>query len=168
MVLNMKKRCYPRYSYIIFIVLSTIMLLFSLLPLFIETGETIVIKIIWSIIMLVFCLIFIICAMHNLQYFYIEDDVIIVRSVFGVLTKINIIDVQAYIEILPTYFSWITTREKKWICLYAQNDFDRLSKFKTGCSNKKAHNRIQIIYSEENKKILEKYIHIENRDIMQF
>ena len=47
----MKTRCYPKYSYIAFIVLSIIMFVFSIAPLMIKTDEDIIVKTSWSLIM---------------------------------------------------------------------------------------------------------------------
>lgn len=48
---------------------------------------------------------------------------------------------------LDTYFSWVVSMPKKWICIYNKNgDCER---FKKGFSNKKNIQRIQIIYSKQ-------------------
>ena len=52
----------------------------------------------------------------------------------------------------------------KWICLY-DNNLNILSKFKSGCSNKKNKKRIQIIFNEDNIHIIEKYIQIEKERV---
>lgn len=152
--INMKKRCYPKYCYILYIILSIVMFIFSLGPLFIKTDDEKVIGIIWSIIMLTFGIFFVISALYSLQYFYIDNDYIIVKSCFGIIEKINIKHAIISVENLPTYFSWIITTNKKWICIYGNSDLSNQSKFKTGCSNKKNQDKVQIIYSDENMQMI--------------
>ena len=161
----MKKRCYPKYSYIIFFALSIIMLLFAMGPLVIKTEESLEIKILFSSVMLLFSLLMLIGGICYLQYFIIENNTIYVKSLFGIIIKLDLNNVKAYVEILPTYFSWITNIDVKWICIY-DNHLNILSKFKCGCSNKKNKKRIQIVFNEENIKLIEKYIRIEKRNFL--
>lgn len=158
----MKKRCYPKYSYIIFFILAFLMLLFSMGPSIIKTEEGLEIKILFSSIMIFFSLMMTVGGILHLQYFYIEDNILYVKTLFGTITKLDLNNARAYIELLPTYFSWITSIDVKWICIY-DNNLNILSKFKSGCSNKKNKKRIQIVFNEENIKIIERYIQIEKR-----
>lgn len=57
--------------------------------------------------------------------------------------------------------------EMKWICIYDKNNFNFRSKFRYGYSNRKNKKRIQIVYSEENFKIIEKYIQMETTKILK-
>ena len=109
--------------------------------------------------MAVLCLIFIMASIHHLQYFYVEGDNIVVKSAFGTIKKLSVNNVRVDVESLPTYSSWSLSVDKKWICIYDKNSLNEgLSKFKSGCSNNKRFNRIQIIYSKENKKIINQWI----------
>ena len=161
----MKKRCYPKYSYISFFVLATVLLLFSIGPLVIKTDEAMGIKILFSSVMAFFSLMMTLAGILYLQYFYIENNIIYVKSGFGIITKLDLNNAKAYIEILPTYFSWVTSIDEKWICIY-DNSLNILSKFKSGCSNKKNKKRIQIMFSQENLEIIEKHIKIDTRRII--
>ena len=155
----MKKRCYPKYSYLFFMVFSVIFFICSIAPLFIETNDVIIVKVFWSFTMAVLCLICIMASIHNLQYFYVEGDHIVVKSAFGTIMKMNFNNVMVNVESLPTYYSWSLSVDKKWICIYDKNSLNEgLSKFKSGCSNNKRYNRIQIIYSKENKKTIDQWI----------
>lgn len=160
----MKKRCYPKYSYIIFFVLAVIMLLFSMGPLIIKTEEGLGIKILFSVVMLFFSLMMTFGGMLYLQYFHIEKNILYVKTIFGTITKLDLENANAYIEKLPTYFSWVTSMEIKWICIY-DNKLNILSKYKSGCSNRKNEKRIQIVFNEDNIKYIEKYVQIKKREI---
>ena len=154
----MKTRCYPKYSYITFIVLSIIMFVFSIAPLIIKTNEDMIVKASWSLIMLIMSMIFMISSIQYMQYYYIDGNYIVVKSAFGTIMKLNASNIQISIETLPTYFSWIVSIDKKWICIYdksLQNEY--LFKFQSGCSNNKKLKRIQIIYNEKNIKAIERW-----------
>jgi hypothetical protein len=92
-----------------------------------------------------------------MQYFEIKDGQISVKSLFGLIIKLNLNDCSASIEILPTYFSWVMSINKKWICIYSTDEY---IKFQSGCSNSKKHRRIQIFYSEKNYEKIKKYISV--------
>ena len=155
---NMKTRCYPKYSYIAFIVLSIIMFVFSIAPLIIKADEDIIAKTSWSLIMAIMGVIFIIASIQYMQYYYVDGNYIVVKAAFGTIMKLDALNIQISIETLPTYFSWIVSIDKKWICIYdkiLQNE--NLFKFQSGCSNNKKLKRIQIIYNEKNIKAIEQW-----------
>ena len=161
----MKKRCYPRYSYIMFIILSILMFIFSTGPMFFKTNENVVIKIVWSLIMLLLGVVFLISAMWYMQYYYFEDDKLIVKTIFGKVVELDTRHVQVDIETLPTYFSWVIAIDKKWICIYDKNSLNiNFDKFESGCSNRKGIKRIQIIYSEQAELIINQIINF-NRGV---
>ena len=154
----MKTRCYPKYSYITFIVLSIIMFVFSVAPLIIKTNEDMIVKASWSLIMLIMSMIFMISSIQYMQYYYIDGNYIVVKSAFETIMKLDVFNIQVSIETLPTYFSWTVSIEKKWICIYdksLQNDYS--SRFQSGCSNNKKLKRIQIIYNDINKKAIKQW-----------
>ena len=160
----MKNRCYPKCSYAICFFIATIMLIFSMGPMFIWTNDATVIKIVWSISMFIFCIIFCLCGMHYMQHFYFDDGYLVVKSVFGTIVKLDIGESIAYIETLPTYSSWVASFDEKWICVYDKNIADNvLCRFKSGCANKRNYKRVQIICSEQNKKLIEQYVLIQKR-----
>lgn len=109
---NMKTRCYPKYSYIAFIVLSIIMFVFSIAPLIIKADEDIIAKTSWSLIMAIMGVIFIIASIQYMQYYYVDGNYIVVKSAFGTIMKLDASNIQISIETLPTYFSWIVSIEK--------------------------------------------------------
>ena len=160
----MKKRCYTQYSYVIWFILAGIMLVFLFGPLLIWTDEAIASKIAWCIIMLLFCVVFCISGIHHMQFFYFEESCLVVKSAFGIINKLDINNSVAYIEVLPTYSSWAISVDEKWICIYDKSIANSIRhKFKSGCANKKKYQRVQIVYSEENKQFVEKIIKIETR-----
>ena len=109
--------------------------------------------------MAVFCLICIMASIHYLQYFYVEGDHIVVKSAFGIIKKLNVNNVRVDVESLPTYYSGGVYVYKKWICIYDKDSLNEgLSKFKSGCSNNKRFNRIQIIYNKEYRKTINQWI----------
>ena len=139
------------------------LLLLFLVSLIIKTEEGLEIEILFNSMMIFFSLMMTVGGILNLQYFYIENNILYVKSLFGTITKLDLNNARAYIELLPTFYSWVTTTYMKWICIY-DNNLNILSKFKWGCSNKKNKKRIQIVFNEENIKIIERYIKIENRE----
>ena len=162
----MKNRCYPKYSFVLYFILSAVMLVFSAGPLFIKTNEGLFVKIIWSTLMLALGIVFAISAIRCMQYFYFENDNIVVRSLFGTIVELNIKKVKVYVETLPTYFSWISSIDIKWICIYDETIANNLmNKFKFGCSNKNRFKRIKIVFNEKNSKFIEQYLKINKREI---
>ncbi|MGN1295968.1 MAG: hypothetical protein ACI4U5_06115 [Bacilli bacterium] len=144
----MKGRCYPRYCYVIYYILSVFLLVFAIAPIFIRTNDSKYIIILWSVSMLIGSLICNIGALLNMQTYEIKDNEIIIRTVFGILTKLDLRQTVYEIVELDTYFSWATSVRKKWICLY-ENNGNKVDKFKYGCSNKRNDYKVQIIYSED-------------------
>lgn len=109
--------------------------------------------------MLIMSVIFMISSIQNMQYYYIDGNYIVVKSAFGTIMKLDAFNIQVSIETLPTYFSWIGSVEKKWICIYDKSlQNDNSLRFKSGCSNNKKLKRIQIIYNDMNKKAIELWI----------
>lgn len=161
----MKKRCYTQYSYAIWFILAGVMLLFSFGPLLIWTDEAIASKITWCIIMLLFCVVFCISGIHHMQFFYFEEGCLVVKSAFGVINKLDINNSVVYIEVLPTYSSWAISVDEKWICIYDKSISNNIRhRFKSGCANKKGFPKVQIVYSTENKQIVEQFIKIDARN----
>ena len=154
----MRKRCYPKYSYIIGFIVSFLMLLFSVFPIFIQTNDTLKLRIVCSLTLLFFSLISLAVTFWQLQYYEIHDNTIVVKCLWGTIISINIDETTMAVETLPTYFSWAITINKQWICLYSKTS----SKFTSGCSNNKKHKRIQIIYSDETYRILNKLLKTQN------
>ena len=157
----MKNRCYPKYSYWIFVVLAMVEYALSLLPLLFKTDEQFA-QIVWSVLMLALGVAFSVAAIRSMQYYYFEDNYLIVRSLFGTIVKLDVKEVWVCIETLPTYSSWVGTIQKEWICIYDNSTTDR---FKAGCTNRKKHNRAQIVLTEKNKRIVEQYLKIDTRKI---
>lgn len=91
-------------------------------------------------------------ALKQMQTFELKDNVITIRTAFGVLIEMDLKNVTIEIVELDTYFSWVTIIQKKWICFYEKNR--KIDKFKHGCSNKRNEHRMQIIYSEALMQIL--------------
>lgn len=161
----MKNRCYTKYSYIIWFVLAVIMLIFSLGPLFIRTNDSNIFRMIFSISMFLFCTVACTTGIHYMQFFYFEDGYLIVKSAFGVINKLDINKSVAYIEVLPTYSSWFISIDEEWICIYDKSISNNIRhKFKSGCANKKKHQKVQIVYSDENKRMVEQFIKIDARN----
>ncbi len=154
-----KMKCYPKYAYVIYFILSAVLFLFSLVPVLITSNDTVVIKLVWSLSMLVVSVIMLLGAMHNMQHYDFEQGHIVVRSIFGIMVRIKTEDACAYIETLPTYQSWTGTVSMQWICIYDRSmPRNIFTKFQHGCSNSRKKKRIQIIYSEQNKSQIQQYI----------
>ncbi len=159
----MKSRCYPKYSYVIYFVISGVLFLFACAPVFIQTDDTTAIKLLWSGAMFVMSAIMSLGAMYYMQSYCFDNGFIVVKSIFGILVKMRIEDVCAYIETLPTYFSWVSVSNTKWICIYDKNELRNIyTRFESGCSNSRTKKRIQIIYTKQNEERLRPYIKISN------
>ena len=116
--------------------------------------------------MFLFAITFIVGAIQYMQWYYFEDNYIIVRSLFGTIIKLNMEKAQAYIETLPTSFSWATVIDKRWICIYDENIINNfMHRFKSGCSNDKKHKRIQIIFNQNNIENISQRLKINKRQI---
>lgn len=147
-------------------IISAVLFLFAVASLFIKTDGELLFEIIWLSLMIIGGIIMLIGAVYYMQYYYFEDDSIIVKSLFGNVVKLDINKVKVYIETLPTYFSWVTTIDDRWICIYDESISDIFSyKFKAGCSNKRKYKRIQIIYTENNLNLIKQHIEITQRTI---
>ena len=120
--------------------------------------------------MLSFSVITLIMALRNMQYFYFADGYLTVKWVFGVIVRLEVSNTVARIEKLITYSS----RPRKaylskenvsvydtWICIYDKSIRNRPEcRFISGCSNSKKAKRIQIVCTEKNKELVERYIEI--------
>ena len=108
----MKGRCYPKYSYIIFYVLSIVLLIFALAPIFIGRNDNIYIRIGWSVFMFSSSIICFFGALMQMQTFELKDNVITIRTAFGVLLEMDLKNATIEIVELDTYFSWVTIIQK--------------------------------------------------------
>ena len=142
----MKKICYPKYSYIIYFILSIVLMLFSTFPLFVNTGEKMIYKLVWIITMIIMSFLLLIAGLLNYQTYTIISKKIIVRNAFRVIIELDLDKIVYEVVELNTYFSWIISIPKKWICIYKKSE--KLVRFTSGCSNKKGKQRLQIIYSD--------------------
>lgn len=141
------------------------MLMFSLGPLLIRTSDPTTIKVIWSSSMFLLCMVACAIGIQYMQVFYFEDGYLIVKSAFGLINKLDINNSVAHIEVLPTYSSWVVSVDEKWICIYDKSISNNIRhRFKSGCANKKGFRKAQIVYSNENKQIVEQFIKIEARN----
>lgn len=143
----MKKKCYPKYSYMLYLFLSIICIVLSILPLFIKTNEEYIYIILWGGSMILFAFLFFIGFLFNMQYYRIIDNKIVIYNTFGKINEIDLCNAVYEVAELNTYFSWVISISKKWICIYKKRRF--YDKFKSGCSNKKNKEGIQIIYSDD-------------------
>ena len=143
----MKLKCYPRYSYALYYCLSIVCVLLSVLPLFINRNEDIIYKLLWSGIMALFAIVFFLVGLSFCQTCLVKGNLIILKNSFGKMVEIDLKEAVYDVVELDTYFSWVVSMPKKWICIYNKNgDCER---FKKGFSNKKNIQRIQIIYSKQ-------------------
>lgn len=130
-----KSRCYPKYSYILGLTLSSILFMLALGPIFLITNDKLYIMVIWSILMLGLSLSIFISALILMQYYIIEDGKIVVKSIFGIIVSLDISDCFLKVQNLPTFSGWGGTTYMRWLCVYQKNRKTPI--FHTGCSNKK-------------------------------
>lgn len=115
--------------------------------------------------MFLLCMVACAIGIQYMQVFYFEDGYLIVKSAFGLINKLDINNSVAHIEVLPTYSSWVVSVDEKWICIYDKSISNNIRhRFKSGCANKKGLRKAQIVYSNENKQIVEQFIKIEARN----
>lgn len=143
----MKRRCYPKYSYLSFFILSMIALCLSILPFVLFVDESKLVRYVWAGFMFTFFIIMFIAGFINYQVYIIYDDKIILKNLFGVIEQIEFKNAIVEVVELDTYFSWTLNIKKKWICIYDKNK--SFKKFNLGCSNKKKQGKIQLIFSDD-------------------
>lgn len=147
-----KIEVYPKYIKYQSLIISLILLLFSFGPLVIKTDEGLHIKLIWSFSMIFLS---VLCCFGFLwldQTLLIEEDELILKNHFCIIKKLRKKDIFMQTVELPTYSSWIISINKKWICIYEKDKY--IPKFKNGCNNSKKFDRIQVIFSDSNYKLL--------------
>lgn len=111
-------------------------------------------KMIWMIIFSFFTLFSIFGGLHHIQYLYVKENKLILKSLFF---KIKVLDIdEFYYEVakLQSYYSRVYISEN-WICIYS---FDEIKKFKYGFSNGRKYKRIQLTYNENNLKFIDSYV----------
>lgn len=150
----MKKRCYPGYSYGIYLFLTILFFVFSIGPMIIETDEDLFVKILFSSIMIIFGCMMFGAYLWTKQYYHIRDNKVSISNVSGIIKVLDLDQCNIEVVDLPTYFSWALNINKKWICIYSNIVY--VPKFRNGISNSKKYERIQIIYSEETEIFLKK------------
>lgn len=143
--------CYPKYAHCIFYIFSGILIFFSVGPWIINTDDLLFVKISWTIIMSIFSILLFFAALWFQQFYIIENGYIICKNCFGKIQEISIENALCIIQELPTYFNWMASINKKWICIYCK---DSAFRFKSGCSNSRKKRGIQIIYSDKNYELI--------------
>lgn len=146
----MKKtnRCYPLYSYLIYLVFFILLIPFSFLmvSLLAQTDDVRYVIILFTILGFGFIVTFL-GFLLNRQSFYIDDDYLIVRNCLYEVMRVKLSQCDLQVTALPTYSSWTSNIFEKWICVY--DTTVHVPRFMKGCSNSRKYCRIQIIYSEK-------------------
>jgi hypothetical protein len=96
---------------------------------------------------------------YHKQTLICTNDELVLRNPFGVMQILDPMKCIVEITSLPTEYSWVGITNKKWICIYENNN--TIEKFKTGISNNKKHTRIQVIYNESNERIIKNLLKME-------
>lgn len=123
---------------------------------FIFKEDTILNKIRWMIIMLIFALIMLISYLYHKQYLIVENEKFVLKNSFGKIKELNINECYYDIMTFPSYFSWVSVIDEKWICIYLKDK--ETIKFKIGFSNSRKQDRIQLICNQENLEFIKKHI----------
>lgn len=147
-----KIEVYPKYSKYLSLIISLILLLFSFGPLVIKTDEGLHIKLIWSLSMIFLSVLCCFGFLWDDQTLLIEEEEIVLMNHFCIIKKMKKKDIFMQTVELPTYSSGIISINKRWICIYEKDKY--IPRFKSGCNNSKKYNRIQVIYSDSNYKLL--------------
>ena len=146
----MKKtnRCYPLYSYLIYLVFFILLipLSFLIFSLPSQTGNVNYVILFFAILGLGFVVTFLGFLLNN-QSYYIEGNYLIVKNCLCEVMRVNLSQCDLQVTSLPTYSSWTSNIFEKWICIYDTTIY--VPKFMKGCSNSRKYCRIQIIYSEK-------------------
>ncbi len=135
----MKKRCYPKYTYIICFIGSCMPFALLFFPLFIFVDEKSIYNIIYPLLMVFSTIAMLIVGIICMQYYIIDDKYIKVICFGKVIEKIKLSDCIYEVSTLPIH-------DEKWICTYDKKF--QIKKFTSGCANKKNSHKIQILYSE--------------------
>ena len=143
-----KRRCYPLYSYLIYLVFFILLipisfLIFSLPS---KTGDATYTILFLAILGFGFVMTFLGFLLNN-KFFYIEGNTLIVKNCLYEVMRVNLSQCDLQVTSLPTYSSWTSNIFEKWICVYDTTVC--VPKFMKGCSNSRKYCRIQIIYSEK-------------------
>ena len=145
----MKKtnRCYPLYSYLIYLIFFLLLIPFSFLmfSLLSKTDDMKYAILLIAILGFGFVVTFW-GFLLNRQSFYIENNYLIVKNCLYEVMRVNLSQCDLQVTALPTYSSWTSNIFEKWICVY--DSTIHIPRFTKGCSNSRKYDRIQIIYSE--------------------
>lgn len=143
-----KNRCYPLYSYLIYLVFFISLIPFSFLIFLLpsKTGNVNYVILLSVILGFGFVVTFLGFLLNN-QSFYIEGNYLIVKNCLYEVIRVNLSQCDLQVTSLPTYSSWTSNIFEKWICVYDSTTY--VPKFIKGCSNSRKHCRIQIVYSEK-------------------
>lgn len=148
----MKLYCYPKYAYLFYLFLSGVCFLMGIGLIWIKTDEELPIKLTACLLMFTSGIIMFLGFLYHRQYIIVENDSIILKNFFGVIQKMSMGNLVCQVQDLETYSSWIERVSRTWICLYYVDSHFR---FKKGCSNGKYKQGIQIIYTQENYKVIQ-------------
>lgn len=161
---KMKKiLCYYKYICNLYLALGLLLFLMAILPFIIETNETQIISLIWSIGLFLLSFIMIFAYFYHRQTLLCTTDKFVLSNLFGVMQTLEPKNCIVEIVLLPTEYSWVRSSNKKWICIYEKND--SIVKFKTGVSNSRKHARVQVIFNETNESIVKKFLTAGDEDV---
>lgn len=154
--INMKKiNCYSKIASLIFLIIFFLSTIIGILPFILfREDDNIIFKIIW-IGIIIFCLVVSIFGFfHYKQYISIENGKIVLRSYLYKIKELDINDCYYVVSRLLSSYGSVYLSEY-WICIYSNKE---TKFFKYGFTNSKKHERIQLIYTEENLNYIKKYI----------
>ena len=94
------------------------------------------------------------CFFHYKQYISIENGKIVLRSYLYKIKELDINDCYYVVSRLLSSYGRVYLSEY-WICIYS---YKETKFFKYGFTNSKKHERIQLIYTEENLNYIKYYV----------
>lgn len=151
-----KVKCYPNYACLASLFLFLISSLCLVLPFTIFEGESDTDKsTVIFVIVLTFCMVFSAWGFfYHIQYLHIKDNKLILKNLFFTLKVLDINDCYYEIATLNGNYGRIYVAEK-WICIYSNDETNR---FRSGYTNGKKFNRIQLIYNKKNFDFVDNYV----------
>jgi len=148
----LKLKVYSNYMFISFLIISVLCIGLGLFSIIYYSSEFKIAKFILLVLSNLVGIPLLIYSGYLNQTLYIKDDCLTLKNIYKtmvVIKKDEILKID--IQELPTYYSWIKTIYKKYICIYSKTDNE---KFTRGSTNKSGNKRIQLFHSDIKYKIL--------------
>jgi len=147
-----KIKVYSKYMYLIYLGIGITCLLFGIYFSIDSINQRFVPHVLSYSLFFLMAIVFTYYSGYLNQDLVIYENHIVLKNVFYEMIKIKkseITDIENHL--LPTYQSWVSTLNEKYICIYSESCEIRFTK---GGSNNRKLKRIQVVFSEKNYSII--------------